>query len=57
MILVEIRYEIHDDKFLAKIETFKILHYYLEGCKHKVLIFTDYNNPRQFMDIKSMSFC
>ena len=27
----------------------------MEGCKHEVLVLTDYNNLRCFMDTKSLS--
>ena len=56
MIPVETRYKTYDVKLLAIIEAFKTWRHYLEGCKHKVLILTDYNNLRRFMDTKSLSF-
>ena len=55
MILVETRYEIHNDKLLAIIEAFKTCYHYLEGCKHEILVLTDYNKFHQFMNIKSLS--
>ena len=55
MILAETRYETHDGKLLAIIEAFKTWRHYLEGCKHKVLVLTDHNNLRRFMDTKSLS--
>ena len=55
MIPTEIYYETHDGELLAIIEAFKTWQHYLEGCKHKVLVFTDYNNLRRFMDTKSLS--
>ena len=57
MIPPETRYETHDSKLLAIVETFKTWRHYLEGYKHKVLIFTNHNNLRQFMDTKSLSSC
>ena len=36
---------------------FKTWRHYLEGCKHKVLVLTDHNNLRRFMDMKSLSSC
>ena len=56
MIPAETRYETNNGKLLAIIEAFKIWGHYLEGCKHKVLVLTDYNNLQRFMDIKSLSF-
>ena len=55
MIPAETRYKTHDDELLAIVEAFKTWRHYLESCKHKVLVLTDNNNLRQFMDIKSLS--
>ena len=55
MIPAETRYETHDGKFLAIVEAFKTWQYYLEGCKHEVLVLTDHNNLCCFMDTKSLS--
>ena len=55
MILAQIRYETHDGELLAIVEAFKTWRYYLEGCKHEVLVLTDYNNLCQIMDTKSLS--
>ena len=55
IIPVETWYETHDNKLLAIIEAFKTWRYYLEGCKYKVLVLTDHNNLRHFMDMKSLS--
>ena len=57
MIPAETRYETHDGELLANVEAFKTWGHYLEGCKHEVLVFTDHNNLRQFMVIKSLSSC
>ena len=56
MIPAETRYETHDSKLLAIVETFKTWRHYLEVCKHEVLVLTDHNNLRHFMDTKSLSF-
>ena len=56
MIPAEIRYKTHDGKFLAIVKAFKIWRYYLEGSKHKILVLTDYNNLRRFMEMKNLSF-
>ena len=56
MIPTETRYETHDGELLAIVEIFKTKRQYLEGCKHKVLVLTDYNNLQCFMNTKSLSF-
>ena len=48
-------YETHDGELLAIIKAFKTWRHYLEGCKHEVLVFTDHNNLRCFIDTKSLS--
>ena len=55
MIPAETRYETHDGELLAIVEAFKTWRHYLEGCKHEVLVLTDHNNLRCFMDTKSLS--
>ena len=56
MILTETCYETHNGKFLVIVEAFKTWRHYLKGCKHKVLVFNNHNNLRQFMDTKNLSF-
>ena len=56
MIPVETRYETYDGELLAIVEAFKIWHHYLKGCKHEVLVLTDQNNLRRFINTKSLSF-
>ena len=56
MIPAETRYETHDGELLAIVEAFKTWRHYLEGCKHEVLVLTDHNNLRRFMETKSLSF-
>ena len=55
MIPAETRYETHDSELLAIVEAFKTWRHYLESCKHEVLVLTDHNNLRRFMDTKSLS--
>ena len=55
MIPAETWYETHNGKILATIEAFKTWRYYLEGCKYEVLVLTDHNNLRCFMDTKSLN--
>ena len=56
MIPAEKRYKTHDGEFLAIVEAFKTWRHYVEGCKHEVLVLTDHNNLRRFMNTKSLSF-
>ena len=55
MILAKTRYETHDGELLAIVEAFKTWKHYLEGSWHEVLVLTDHNNLRRFMDTKSLS--
>ena len=56
MISAETWYKTHDGELLAIVEAFKTWRYYLKGCKYEVLVLTNHNNLRQFMDTKSLSF-
>ena len=55
MIPAETRYETHDGELLAIVEALKTWRHYLEGSWHEVLVLTNHNNLRQFMDTKSLS--
>ena len=55
MISAETRYETHNGELLSIVEVFKTWRHYLEGSWHKVLVLTDYNNLRRFIDTKSLS--
>ena len=55
MIPAETKYEMHDNNLLAIVEAFKTWKHYLEGSWHKVFVLTNFNNLRQFMDMKSLS--
>ena len=55
MIPAKSRYETHDSKLWAIVEAFKTWWQYLECCKYKVLVLTDHNNLRRFIDTKSLS--
>ena len=55
MIPAKTRYKTHDSELLAIVEAFKTWRHYLEDCKHKVLVLTNHNNLRRFMDTKSLS--
>lgn len=53
MIPAKTRSETHKQKLLAIVKAFKTWRHYLKGCKHKVLVLTDYNKLFQFMGTKS----
>ncbi len=55
MIPAETWYKTYNQELLAIVEAFKTWCHYLEGCKYKVLVLTDYNNLCWFMDTKSLS--
>ena len=55
MIPTETWYETHDGELLTIVEAFKMWRHYLEDCKHEVLILTDHNNFRRFIDTKSLN--
>ena len=56
MIPAETRYETHNGELLAIVEAFKTWRHYLEGSQHEILIVTNHNNLRRFMETKSLSF-
>ncbi len=55
MIPAKIWYDTHDGELLAIVIVFKTWRHNLEGCKHEVLVLTDYNNLQRFMDTKTPS--
>ena len=55
MIPAETRHETHDGKLLAIVKVFKTCQHYLEDCKHELLVLTDHNNLRHFMETKILS--
>ena len=57
MIAAGTRYKTHNAKLLAIVKAFKTYCHYLEGCKYKVFVLTNYNNLQRFIDIKNLSFC
>ena len=56
MIIAKTWYKTHNNELLIIVESFKIWRRYLKSYKYKVFILTDYNNPQQFIDIKSLNF-
>ena len=57
MIPAETQYKTHDAELLAIVKAFKTWRHYLKGCKHEVLVLTDHNNFRWFIDTKNLSSC
>ena len=55
MIPAKTWYKIYNNELLTIVEAFKTWRHHLEGCKYKVLVFTNYNNLRRFIDTKSLS--
>ena len=55
MIPAKTRYEMHNAKLLTIVEAFNNWRHYLESCQYEVLVLTDYNNLRRFMDVKNLS--
>ena len=54
MIPAERNYETHDAELLAIVEAFRHWRHYLEGSTHEVLVLTDHNNLKRFMDTKRL---
>lgn len=54
MISEETWYQTHNQELLAIVEALKTWRHDLEGCKYKVLVFTNHNNLHQFMDTRSL---
>lgn len=54
MFLAEIRYKTENRERLSIVKVFKTMYHYLKDCKHKVFIYTNYNNIRQFIDSKKL---
>lgn len=56
MILAETHFKTYDKELLAIVKVFETRWHYLEDCKLKVLVLTDYNNLRLFINRNSVSF-
>ena len=55
MILMETRYETHNNELLAIVKALKTWMHYLEDSQHEVLVFIDHNNLCRFMNMMSLS--
>ena len=57
IISAETWYKTHNEGLFAIVELFKSWKQYLKDCNYEVLVLTNHNNFRQFMDTKSLSSC
>ena len=55
IIWTKTRYETHDTELLVTLEVFRNWRHYLERCRYKVLLLSDHNNLRRFMNTKNSS--
>ena len=55
MILAATSYETYNGELSATVEAFKTWRHYLKGSQHEVLVLTDQNNLRRFIETKSLS--
>jgi hypothetical protein len=55
MIPAELNYDIYDKELLAIVECFRLWRQYLEGVKHMIQVFTDYNNLQYFTTSKQLT--
>ena len=55
MLSAERNYETHDAELLAIVEDFKTWRHYLEGATHTILVLTDHNNLKKFMETTRLS--
>jgi len=52
---VERNYDVHDKEMLGIIQVLETWRHYLEGAKHEIDIWTDYQNLKYFMTIKKLN--
>jgi transposase InsO family protein len=50
-----LRYPIYDKEFMAIVEAFKEWRHYLQGSKHKVIVYTDHRNIEYFATTQQLS--
>jgi hypothetical protein len=55
MIFTEMNYKTHDQKLLIIVECFKHWKHYLKRNYHTMKIFIDYNNLKDFMNVKTLN--
>ena len=55
MNFAQCNYEIHDQKLLIIIETFKHWRHYLKNVQHEIFVFTNHHNLKKFMKITKFS--
>ena len=56
-ILAKTQYKTHNDELLAILKVFKTWQNCLEGYKHEVLVLTNDNHLRRFMETKTLNSC
>ena len=52
---LELNYNIHDKELLVIVDNFKIERVYLKGFKHKIKIYIDYKNFKNFISLKILN--
>lgn len=55
MLPAEQNYKTYNTELLAIVEGFKTWHHYLEGATYIILVFTDYNNLKKFIETTCFS--
>ena len=51
----ERNYDVHNKEMMGIIHALEAWQHYLEGCKHKIEIWTDYRNLKYFMSAKKLN--
>ena len=51
----EHNYDVHDKEMMGIMHALEAWHHYLEGCKHKIEIWTDHCNLKYFMSAKKLN--
>jgi hypothetical protein len=55
MIPAERNYETHDGELLTIVAAFREWRHYLEGARHRVKVFCNYDNFKRFMTVKQFN--
>ena len=51
----ERNYDVHDKEMMGIMHAVEAWRHYLEGCKHKIEIWTDHHNLEYFMSVKKLN--
>jgi hypothetical protein len=54
-LIAEVNYSTSDKELLAIVDALKYWKYYLEGTTHKIKVFSDYKNLRNFTTTKELN--